>query len=83
MLTSSSNSTEDSSIVNKKTKAASIAKKKEAVLAIYGDEDLHSEPLLQSRVSLFTEQVTLLRKFLRLALSLVREGKKSNKIRED
>lgn len=59
MLTSSNSSTEDSSFDNnyKKTKA-SIAKKKEAVLAIYGDEDLHSEPLLQTRVSrllLFTD----------------------------
>ena len=52
MLTSSISSTEDSSFDNnyKRTKA-SIAKKKEAVLAIYGDEDLHSEPLLQTRVS--------------------------------
>ena len=51
MLTSSEADSFDNHY-KKKAEAVSGAKKKEAVLAIYGDEDLHSEPLLQTRVSL-------------------------------
>ena len=50
MLTSSEADSFDNNY-KKKAEAVSGAKKKEAVLAIYGDEDLHSEPLLQTRVS--------------------------------
>ena len=50
MLTSSEADSFDNNY-QKKAEAVSGAKKKEAVLAIYGDEDLHSEPLLQTRVS--------------------------------